>query len=81
MMSLFVQVLLEVLVQKSHDLLREEIGTCLHSMSNCSFDQFHSEILPAFLCKFQQLSQDQRDKLASNYKMDKVMHVCCVYVV
>ena len=69
---MYTQVLLEVLVQKSHDLLREEIGSCLHSMVRTSFQKFHGEILPSFLCKFQQLSQEQRDKLAQSYKMDEV---------
>uniref|UniRef100_A0AAU8KYK8 Exportin-6 n=1 Tax=Halisarca dujardinii TaxID=2583056 RepID=A0AAU8KYK8_HALDU len=71
MLPLFVHVLLEVLVQKSHDLLGEDIGACLHAMACSSFQTFHREVLPSFLCKFPQLSQEQRDKLAQNYKLEE----------
>ena len=45
----FLQVLLQVLVQKSHNLLQEEILSCIYTMASVDFAAFHTEFLPAFL--------------------------------
>lgn len=72
MMPSFAHILLEVLVQKSHDLIREEVCLCLHAMAAVDFPLFHGETLPSFLSKCTQLREEQRTALANGYKMDQV---------
>ena len=72
MMPSFAHILLEVLVQKSHDLIREEVCLCLYGMAAVDFPRFHGETLPSFLSKWSQLREDQRTTLATGYKMDEV---------
>lgn len=71
-MPSFAHILLEVLVQKSHDLIREEVCLCLYAMAAVDFSLFHGETLPSFLSKRSQLREEQRSALATGYKMDEV---------
>ena len=68
----FAHILLEVLVQKSHDLIREDVCLCLYTMAAVDFPLFHGETLPSFLRQCTQLREEQRSALASGYKMEKV---------
>lgn len=82
----FAHILLEVLVQKSHDLIREEVCLCLYTMAAVDFSLFHGETLPSFLSKRSQLREEQRSALATGYKMDEVgnfpwSHLCSMGVV
>jgi hypothetical protein len=49
MLFQFVNVLLQVLVHKSHDLLQEEIGIAIYNMASVDFEGFFSAFLPEFL--------------------------------
>lgn len=49
MLYQFVNVLLQVLVHKSHDLLQEEIGIAIYNMASVDFDCFFAAFLPEFL--------------------------------
>ena len=65
--------LLRVLVNKSHDLLREEITLALHNMAAVDFEDFYGNFLPQFLgTGFAGLTDDQREKLAREVDMHKV---------
>ena len=68
----FLQLLFQVLVQKSHDLLQEEICLCVYSMAAVDIVTYHREFLPKFLGSVENLSTDQQGELVKNYKMDEV---------
>lgn len=72
MLFQFVNVLLQVLVHKSHDLLQEEIGIATYNMASVDFDGFYSAFLPEFLASCDGVDSNQKNVLARNFKMDKV---------
>ena len=72
MLMQFLNVLLQVLLHKSHDLLAEEIGITVYNMAAVDFDAFYATFLPQFLSSCEGLDQNQRMILGSNFKMDKV---------
>ncbi|XP_064886999.1 exportin-6 isoform X4 [Columba livia] len=71
MLFQFVNVLLQVLVHKSHDLLQEEIGIATYNMASVDFDGFYSAFLPEFLASCDGVDSNQKNVLARNFKMDK----------
>jgi hypothetical protein len=72
MLDQFLNVLIQVLVHKSHDLLQEEIGISVYNMASVDFDCFYSTFLPQFLTNCEGLDNNQKSILAQNFKMDKV---------
>jgi len=75
----FLQILLHALVQKSHDLLQEEICSSIYSMAAVDFAAYHQQFLPKFLASIQEeLSGSQQAELVKNYKMVEVrnQNVC-----
>ena len=68
----FLQLLLQVLVQKSHDLLQEEICSSIYSMAAVNFTTYHQQFLPKFLTSIGGLSDEQQQQLVANYKMVEV---------
>ena len=69
----FLQILLHTLVQKSHDLLQEEICSSIYSMAAVDFAAYHQQFLPKFLASIQEeLSGSQQAELVKNYKMVEV---------
>ncbi|XP_074647944.1 exportin-6-like [Tubulanus polymorphus] len=71
MLLQFMNVLLQVLVHKSHDILQEEIGISLYNMASVDFDRFYKLFLPQFLDNTDGLDSNQKCVLAENFKMDK----------
>ncbi|XP_064637974.1 exportin-6-like isoform X2 [Lineus longissimus] len=71
MLDQFLNVLLQVLVHKSHDLLQEEIGITVYNMASVDFERFYSTFLPQFLTNCEGLDNNQKAILAQNFKMDK----------
>ncbi|XP_066292131.1 exportin-6-like isoform X2 [Branchiostoma lanceolatum] len=67
----FLNVLLQVLVHRSHDLLREEIAIAVYNMASVDFDVFFTTFLPQFLSGCEGLDQTQKAILAQNFKMEK----------
>ncbi|KAI8501262.1 Exportin-6 [Branchiostoma belcheri] len=67
----FLNVLLQVLVHRSHDLLREEIAIAAYNMASVDFDVFFTTFLPQFLAGCEGLDQTQKAILAQNFKMEK----------
>ncbi|XP_071962753.1 exportin-6-like isoform X2 [Antedon mediterranea] len=67
----FLNVLLQVLLHKSHDLLQEEIGMTIYNMAAVDFDNFYV----AFLCQFLEgadgIDPNQRSVLDRNFKKDR----------
>lgn len=72
MLFQFVNVLLQVLVHKSHDLLQEEIGIAIYNMASVDFDSFYSAFLPGFLSGCDRVDTNQKNVLGRNFKMDRV---------
>ncbi|XP_071106408.1 exportin-6-like [Haliotis cracherodii] len=70
MLCQFLNVLIQVLVQKSHDLLQEEIVITVYNMASIDFDGFYSTYLPQFLTNMEGLDDNQKTVLAHNFKMD-----------
>lgn len=66
----FLTVFLQVLVAKSHNLLREEIGLTVYNMAATDFPGFFSNFLPAFLTATGQLDDNQRQILAAAFRQD-----------
>ncbi|ERE71046.1 exportin-6-like protein [Cricetulus griseus] len=71
MLFQFVNVLLQVLVHKSHDLLQEEIGIAIYNMASVDFDSFFAAFLPEFLTSCDGVNANQKNVLGQNFKMDR----------
>ncbi|XP_005990742.1 exportin-6 isoform X3 [Latimeria chalumnae] len=71
MLFQFVNVLLQVLLHKSHDLLQEEIGIAVYNMASVDFDSFYSAFLPEFLASCDGIDSNQKAVLGRNFKMDR----------
>ncbi|KAJ8284173.1 hypothetical protein COCON_G00030230 [Conger conger] len=67
----FINVLLQVLVRRSHDLLQEEIGLAVYNMASVDFDSFYSTFLPQFLSGCQGIDANQRNALGCSFKMER----------
>lgn len=68
----FINVLLQVLLHKSHDLLQEEITVAIYNMASVDFDAFYSAFMPEFLNGCQGVDSSQRAVLARNFKLERV---------
>ncbi|XP_047213905.1 exportin-6-like [Girardinichthys multiradiatus] len=67
----FINVLLQVLLHKSHDLLQEEITLAIYNMASVDFDAFYSVFMLEFLNGCQGVDTSQRDVLACNFKLEQ----------
>uniref|UniRef100_A0A4W6ES94 Exportin 6 n=1 Tax=Lates calcarifer TaxID=8187 RepID=A0A4W6ES94_LATCA len=67
----FINVLLQVLLHKSHDLLQEEITLAIYNMASVDFDAFYSAFMPEFLNGCQGVDTSQRAVLARNFKLEQ----------
>ncbi|XP_039630532.1 exportin-6 isoform X1 [Polypterus senegalus] len=67
----FINVLLQVLVHRSHDLLQDEIALAVYNMASVDFDGFYSAFLPEFLSSCHGVDSNQRTVLGRNFKMDQ----------
>uniref|UniRef100_A0A671WJD7 Exportin 6 n=1 Tax=Sparus aurata TaxID=8175 RepID=A0A671WJD7_SPAAU len=67
----FINVLLQVLLHKSHDLLQEEITVAIYNMASVDFDAFYSAFMPEFLNGCQGVDSSQRTVLARNFKLER----------
>ena len=72
MLLQFVNVLLQALVYRSHDLLQEEITITLYNMAAVDFESFYSLFLPQFLGGCEGLTDSQKSELGKNFSSDKV---------
>lgn len=75
MLLQFLNVLLQALVYRSHDLLQEEITITLYNMAAVDFDSFYSAFLPRFLGGCEGLTDSQKTELGKNFTPDKVIAV------
>ncbi|XP_065193562.1 exportin-6-like [Sycon ciliatum] len=71
MLTQFINVLLQVLIHKSHDLLAEEIQLAIYHMARTDFTLFFSQLLPQFLISASELQDSQKQILADNFQRDQ----------
>ncbi|KAG5279727.1 hypothetical protein AALO_G00080950 [Alosa alosa] len=67
----FINVLLQVLLHKSHDLLQDDITVAVYNMAAVNFHTFYSSFLPEFLNGCQGLDHHQRATLARNFTPER----------
>ena len=68
----FLTVLLQVLVNNSHNLLKDEITSALYNMASVDFNVFFNEFLLQFLDS-QELDSNQKQMLRTSFKTDTDM--------
>ena len=61
-------IVIQVLIAKSHNLLREEIGLAVYNMAATDFPGYFASFLPAFLAATGQLDDSQRQILAAGFR-------------
>merc|ERR1719309_716348 len=69
-MAEFLTVFIQVLIAKSHNLLREEVAVAIYNMASVDFAAFYQKFLPHFLCNTSQLDENQRGILAQGFQQD-----------
>ena len=74
MLFQFVNVLLQALIAKSHDLLREEIMSVIYNMVSVDFLAFHKSFLPSFVDSIDTLTVQQKSLLLSNFSSANVSY-------
>lgn len=70
MLFQFLNVLFQVLIHKSHDLLQEDIAVTIYNMAAVDFDAFYSTFLPQFLQSCQGVDDTQKALLSHNFKLE-----------
>ena len=64
--------LLQVLVHRSHDLLKDEIVSCIFDMAKVDFVYFFNDFIAHFLANTEGIDNGQQSILKNNLKHDKV---------
>lgn len=72
MLQQFMNVWLQVLIHKSHDLLADEIQVALYHMASSDFNLFFTHILPSFVLSADGLQPAQKEALAGNFRREEV---------
>ena len=65
----FLQVLIGVLLLRSHDLLQEEISLLIFNMASADFPKFFSQFLPTMLMQTENLNHNQKSTLVEHFKV------------
>ncbi|GFQ82242.1 exportin-6 [Trichonephila clavata] len=74
MLFQFISVLLNALICKSHNLLREEIINTIYNMALVDFNCFYTIFLPRFLQNMENLDANQKATLLRNFRHDTDLH-------
>ena len=72
LMAEFLTVFVQVLVSKSHNLLREEIAMSIYNMASVDFTAFFDKFLPHLLSGTEQLDKNQRTILLQGIQQYKL---------
>ncbi|KRT81677.1 hypothetical protein AMK59_5852, partial [Oryctes borbonicus] len=73
LLSQFLAVLIQTLLDKSHNLLTEDILLAIYNMAAVNFPAFFSTFLPNFLRSMDYLTHEQYQSLQQNFKNDTDM--------
>ena len=65
----FLTVLIRVLIAKSHNLLKEDIGSCVFHMASTDLTTFHTKFVPSLLQGVEGLDDSQRGCLDTGFKV------------
>ncbi|KAL5473099.1 hypothetical protein EMCRGX_G027544 [Ephydatia muelleri] len=65
----FLNLLMQALVQRSHDILQDEICQCLYSMASVDFSFYYGHFVPKFLETVEGLTEEQQATLVLNYRV------------
>ena len=68
----FLDILLQVLMLKSHDLLLDEISELIYELASVNFMKFCTEFFPKFIGNFMGLTQEQKLSLVKDYQIAEV---------
>ncbi|XP_033630549.1 exportin-6-like [Asterias rubens] len=71
MLFSFLNVFLQVMLQRSHDLLQEEIVVTVYNMAAVDFENFYRTFVPQFLTSFEGVDSNQKQTLECNLKNDQ----------
>ncbi|ODM99355.1 Exportin-6 [Orchesella cincta] len=76
-MDQFMTLFFQILIQKSHDLLREEIATVLFEMASVNYDRFCKDFLPQTVSmNFPQLTMEYRVILVDKFSTQRNQENC-----
>lgn len=80
-MSQFLNVLLQVLVVRSHDLLQEDIVNAVYNMASVDFALFYNKFIPAFLQEVNTIDYHQKETLKRNLNPEhKVLYILLLFI-
>ena len=68
----FLEVLLNSLVNQSHDLLKEDIGLTIHTMASVDLRTFNSDFMAHYLVQSQGLTDHQKGELLKAFQNQEV---------
>ncbi|XP_023226318.1 exportin-6-like [Centruroides sculpturatus] len=71
MINQFLNVLLQALIYKSHELLYDDICITIYNMASVNFENFYTVFLPHFLENCSGLDNSQKSILGQNFKYEK----------
>jgi hypothetical protein len=69
----FLSVLIRVLISKSHNLLKEDIGGAVYHMASIDMTAFYTKFLPSLLGGVEGLDDSQRNCLVTSFKPEPDM--------
>ena len=72
MLSTFLDVLLNSLVNQSHDLLKEDIIITIHTMASVDLRAFNGEFMQHFLLRAQGLTDHQKSDMLEAFQNQEV---------
>lgn len=75
-MSQFLNVLLQALVVRSHDLLQEDIITAIYNMASVDFSMFYKSFIPTFLKQVSTIDFYQKETLNDNLTPEDKVCIC-----
>lgn len=70
----FLEVLLNSLVNQSHDLLKEEIGLTIHTMASVDLRTFNSDFMGHYLLQAQGLTDHQKGEMLKAFQNQEVRY-------
>ena len=75
MLNQFISVLLQTLLQRSHNLLQDEITFAVYNMASVNFTSFYGQFIPEFLHIMKGISDHQRAVLIQTFHSETVSSV------
>lgn len=74
LLNQFLVVLLNTLLDKTHELLTDDIMLAIYNMASVNFHVFFNTFLTGFLQNMEGLGQQQRDSLKQSFRQETVIY-------